>query len=281
MKVLPINALTFDVEDYYQVEAFSRFIHFDTWDQYESRVTANTNKILEILAESRVKATFFVLGWIAERFPQIVKLISTEGHEVACHGYAHKVIYKQTRQEFEEDVSKSIQILEDISGTKVVGYRAPTYSIIRETLWALEVLLKNGIQYDSSIFPIKHDRYGIPDAGRFPYVIDKGRLGSLIEFPPSTLSFWGTNIPIAGGGYLRLYPYFFLRWGLRKINQEGQPVMVYLHPWELDPDQPRINQVGHLTRFRHYVNLDKTEKKLRALMRDFRFAPAKEVLGIP
>lgn len=275
-----VNALTFDVEDYYQVEAFSHLIRFEDWPAYESRVTVNTNRILEILAEQGVKATFFILGWIAERFPQVVKLISAEGHEVASHGYAHKAIYKQNRKEFEQDVSKSLEIIENISGTKVIGYRAPTFSIIKETLWALDILLEHGIKYDSSIFPIRHDRYGIPEAARFPYQIDRGTQGSLIEFPPSTLRFHDHNLPIAGGGYLRLYPYPFLRWGFRKINRQGQPVIVYLHPWELDPDQPRIQGINPLTRFRHYVNLSTTGKKLKALTRHFRFAPVREVLGV-
>jgi len=276
----PLNALTIDVEDYYQVEAFSHLVRFEDWNSYESRVMINTTRILEILADHKVKATFFVLGWIAAQFPQVVKLINAEGHEIASHGYAHKVIYKQTREEFEQDLSRSIRIIEDISGTKVLGYRAPTYSIIKQTLWAIDILLKHGIKYDSSIFPIRHDRYGIPEADRFPHQIDRGNSGTLIEFPPSTLSFFGHNVPIAGGGYLRLYPYFFLRWGFHKINQAGQPVMSYLHPWELDPDQPRISPINLLTRFRHYVNLSATEKKLKALLRDFRFAPVKEVLGI-
>jgi len=275
-----MNALTIDVEDYYQVEAFSHLIPVKDWDSYESRVTVNTIRILEILADHGVRATFFVLGWIAERFPQVIKLISAEGHEIASHGYAHRAIYKQTRAEFEQDLSRSIQTLEGVSGTKVLGYRAPTYSIVKETLWALEILLKNGIKYDSSIFPIRHDRYGIPGARRFPYRVDRGKLGTLIEFPPSTLRVLGCNIPIAGGGYLRLYPYAFLRWGLQKINRQGWPTLLYLHPWELDPDQPRLRRIGPLTRFRHYVNLDTTEKKLRALLRDFRFAPVKDVLGI-
>jgi polysaccharide deacetylase family protein (PEP-CTERM system associated) len=275
-----LNALTFDVEDYYHVEAFSHLISFKDWNNYESRVTVNTNRILDVLADQGVKATFFILGWVAERFPEVVKRINAEGHEVASHGYAHKAIYKQNPEEFRQDLSKSLSILENITGTKVMGYRAPTYSIIQKTLWALEILIENGIKYDSSIFPIKHDRYGIPDADRFPHTIDRGKTGKLIEFPPSTLNVRGSNIPIAGGGYFRLYPYAFVRWAFHKLNREGYPVMFYLHPWELDPDQPRMKGISSLTRFRHYLNLDKTAKRLKALVKDFRFAPAREVLGI-
>ena len=276
-----LNALTFDVEDYFQVSAFEGIIRYEDWDKLESRVVFNTEKILGILSGYKVKATFFILGWVAERFPEIVKEIDREGHEVASHGYGHKLIYNQTRAEFRNDLKKSVNILEEIIGKRVTGYRACSYSIVKETLWALDTLREEGLKYDSSIFPIIHDRYGMPDAPRFPHVVVEGGRGdkSLIEFPLSTVKLMGRNFPIAGGGYLRLFPYSLIKWGIRRINREGHPAIIYLHPWEFDPERPR-QSVPLLTRFRHYVNLRKTEKKLRALLEDFNFAPVREVLGI-
>lgn len=275
-----LNALTFDVEDYFQVSGFEKIIRYEDWDKFESRVVLNTEKILRILASHEVKATFFILGWIAERFPEIVKEIDKEGHEVASHGYAHKLIYNQTREQFSDDLKKSIDVLEGIIGKRVKGYRACSYSIVKETLWALDILREEGLKYDSSIFPIIHDRYGIPEASRFPYEVEESRGDNpLIEFPLSTVKIMGRNFPIAGGGYLRLFPYLLIRWGIRKINLEGQPAIIYLHPWEFDPEQPK-QAAPLLTRFRHYINLDKTEAKLRALLKDFNFAPVRKVLGL-
>lgn len=267
------NALTIDVEDYYQVSAFESHVSFDAWPHHESRVAKNTARILEILNRHNVKATFFVLGWVAEREPQVVRAIQSEGHEIASHGYRHQLIYRMRRQEFQDDVTRAKAILEEITGTQVLGYRAPSYSIVQETLWALDVLEEVGFQYDSSIFPIHHDRYGMPDAPRFPYVhrLSEGR--SIVEFPLSTARLWGKNLPVAGGGYFRIFPYAYTRWGLRRINnQDQQPAVFYLHPWEIDPQQPRMRG-SLLSRFRHYTGLTRTESRLQRLLCDFQFGP--------
>jgi polysaccharide deacetylase family protein (PEP-CTERM system associated) len=275
-----LNALTFDIEDYYQVEAFKRYITFEEWREYPSRVVENTNIILDILNERDVKGTFFILGWVAERFPEMVKQITENGHEIATHSYAHHMVYKQTREEFEQDLAKSIDLLETISGTKIIGYRAPTYSIVEESFWAFDVLIKYNMLYDSSIFPITHDRYGVPNGERFPYQI-RGRSGkTIMEFPLSTIRIWKWNFPIAGGGYMRLLPYWFLKFGLQQVNRHQQPGIIYLHPWELDPGQPRIPNIPYTTKIRHYLNLHSTADKLRKLTRDFKFAPIREVLNL-
>lgn len=275
-----INALTFDIEDYYQVEAFKNYITFEEWPQYPSRVEANTQKILDILAEYNARATFFTLGWIAERFPEMVTRIIDGGHELATHGYAHHMVYKQTPAEFEADLAKSIEVLERLSGKKILGYRAPTYSIIEDSYWAFDTLIKYHLVYDSSIFPITHDRYGVPNSERFPYRVERDHGASIMEFPLSTLRLWKWNFPIAGGGYLRLFPYWLLKYSLRSLNRQHKPGILYLHPWELDPDQPRIQNIPVTTRFRHYVNLHSTADKLRRLLRDFHFAPICEVLNL-
>ena len=275
-----INALTFDIEDYYQVEAFKNYITYEEWSQYPSRVEANTQKILNILAERGVKATFFTLGWVAQRYPEMVKRITDGGHELATHGYAHQMVYKQTPTEFEADLAKSIEVLERISGSKIIGYRAPTYSIIEDSYWAFDTLIKYHILYDSSIFPITHDRYGIPHSERFPYRIERDNGASIMEFPLSTVRLWKWNFPIAGGGYLRLFPYWLIKYSLFSLNRQQKPGIIYLHPWELDPEQPRIQNIPASTRFRHYVNLHSTAEKLRRLIRDFQFAPIREVLDL-
>ena len=272
------NALTFDVEEYFHAEAFARVLRPEEWPSLESRVVATTERILGILDRERTRATFFVLGWVAERHPALVREIASMGHEIGCHGYGHRMIQHLTRTEFEQDVTRAKSALEDVTGQAVIGYRAPTFSIMRETLWSLDVLCEAGFRYDSSIFPIVHDRYGIPDAPRFPHRLKASRGGELVEFPMSTVMLLGRRVPVAGGGYFRIMPYALTRRALRRINREGQPAMVYLHPWELDPDQPRL-PVGALTRFRHLVNVDKTEARLVRLLGDFAFAPAAEVLA--
>jgi polysaccharide deacetylase family protein (PEP-CTERM system associated) len=268
-----LNALSIDVEDYYQVEGFSPQVRFDEWPSYESRVVGNTWRLLELLRLHQVKATFFILGWIGERFPQVVRAIHQEGHEVASHGYRHRLLYTMTREEFAEDTKRAKTILEDLCGEPVIGYRAPCFSIIQQNLWCLDVLHDLGFLYDSSTFPIHHDRYGISNGARAPYYhhLPEGR--RLLEFPLATVQLLGKNVPVAGGGYFRLFPYQFTRWALRRINErEKAPAIFYLHPWEIDPAQPRING-SRLNRFRHYVNLDKTEPRLRRLLNDFQFAP--------
>lgn len=272
------NALTIDVEDYYQVSGFESVVRFEDWDRYESRVERNTNRLLDLLGEYRTEATFFVLGWVAERHPHLVRTIKQCGHEVASHGYAHQRIYTQTPDQFRRETRRSKQILEDAIGQPIIGYRAASYSITKESLWALDVLEEEGFQYDSSIFPIHHDRYGIPGCTRFCHRVSECRGGSLVEFPPSTLRLAGLNIPIGGGGYFRLFPYAFTRWGLRQLNErEQQPAMVYLHPWEIDPGQPRIHAKG-LSEFRQYINLEGTERRLIRLLRDFSFGSISRVL---
>jgi len=273
MTMMILNALSIDVEDYYQVEGFSPQVRFDEWPAFESRVTGNTWRLLELLHGARVKATFFILGWIGEQFPQVVRAIHEHGHEVASHGYRHRLLYTMTRQEFSEDTKRAKAILEDLSGEPVIGYRAPCFSIIRQNLWCLETLHDLGFQYDSSTFPIHHDRYGLSNGSRAPYDHHLPDGKRLLEFPLATVRMFGQNLPVAGGGYFRLFPYRFTRWAIRHINEVDKiPATFYLHPWEIDPAQPRING-SPLNRFRHYVRLDKTEPKLRRLLGDFHFVP--------
>jgi len=269
-----LNAITVDVEDYFQVAAFSEVVCPDDWPTFECRVVQNTDQILGILKEYNTKATFFFLGWVAERYPCLVRRVHAEGHEIATHGYAHQLVSKQTPQEFRRDIEHSVHLLEDIIGEKIRGYRAPSYSITPKTAWALDVLQDLGLRYDSSLFPIHHDLGGFPGTPRYPYQIHEG----FWEFPLTTWRFWRWNAPIAGGGYLRLYPYCFTRWAVKKINDKGLPAVIYIHPWELDPSQPRIEGSSLPSRFRHYQNLDKTAKKFRSLCRDFELAPIGEVL---
>lgn len=272
------NALTVDVEDYFQVAAFARQIDPANWDQMPLRVERNTQRLLDLFAEQGVRATFFVLGWVAERCPGLVRAIVERGHEVACHGYSHQLIYGQTPTVFREETKRAKACLEDQAQRLVLGYRAASYSITRRSLWALDALAELGFAYDSSIFPIRHDRYGIPGSPRWPYQLTTPNGGSMIEFPPSTFSLLGYRLPVAGGGYFRLYPYSFTRFALARLNRaEGQPFIFYLHPWEIDPEQPRI-RAGWLSTFRHYTNLSRCEARLRQLLRDFRFATVREVL---
>ena len=271
----PVNCLSFDIEEHFQVSAFASPMRRRHWEHFESRVEQNTFKILKQLSQKSVKATFFVLGWVAERHPGLVRAIDAEGHEIASHGYAHEVITAQTTASFREDVRKAKRILEDIVCKPVVGYRAPTFSITSETQWALSVLVEEGYRYDSSIFPVVHDRYGVPGASPWSYEI-RTVSGPLQEIPPSTFNLLGVRVPVAGGGYFRLFPYPVLRWMLKRVEATGHPLVMYLHPWELDPQQPRMNG-SRLSQFRHYLNLAKTECRLAALLSDFRFAPIREV----
>lgn len=273
------NALTIDVEDYFQVQAFADVVAPGDWESYPLRVEHNTLRLLELLGRHGVRATFFVLGWVAERCPTLIKRIYKSGHEIGCHGYAHRVIYSGNVQDFRKDVRRAKRVIEDAAGVRVKSYRAPSYSIISATLWALEILAEEGFEYDSSIFPIVHDTYGIPGASRFPHIKELKCGRELKEFPPSTIRLWGMNWPVAGGGYLRLFPYQITAWAIRRINEiERQPAMVYLHPWEFDPDQPRI-AAPWLSRFRHYQNLSTTEKKCARLLEEFSWAPMEELLS--
>jgi polysaccharide deacetylase family protein (PEP-CTERM system associated) len=271
--------MTVDVEDYFHVQAFAGVVARTDWERYPSRVERNTLRLLEMFACRQVRGTFFVLGWVAQRFPGLVQAIRKAGHRVGCHGYAHRLIYEGNETDFRNDVRRARQTIEDITGTSVTSFRAPSYSITSETLWAFEILGEEGFEYDSSIFPVRHDNYGIPDAPRFPYnkQLKCGR--QISEFPPSTLRLLGNNIPVAGGGYLRLFPYRLTAWAIHHLNKtERQPAMVYLHPWEIDPDQPRIS-ASWSSRFRHYNNLDSTETKCLKLLDDFSWAPMEEVLA--
>ena len=265
-----VNAMSVDVEDYFQVSAFERVVTRAEWSGFESRVVANTRNLLELFQEHGVRSTFFVLGWVAERFPALVKEIASLGHEVASHGYHHELVYSLTPEQFRHDVRRAKHTLEDAAGCEVRGYRAPSFTVTKASLWALDVLIEEGHEYDASIFPIHHDRYGMPDAPRHPHVIDRAA-GRIVEVPGSTVRLAGTNLPIAGGGYFRLLPYAWTRWGIRQVNQhDRQPVTFYLHPWEIDPGQPRF-AVSRATTLRHYTGLAKTRGRLGRLATDFQF----------
>ncbi|PIL47118.1 polysaccharide deacetylase family protein [Massilia eurypsychrophila] len=260
--------MTIDVEDYFQVSAFAPYIDRDSWPNLECRVEANIDRILAILAAGNVHATFFTLGWIAERYPAMVRRIVAGGHELASHGYGHLRASDQSRAEFADDVTRSKALLEDIGGNEVLGYRAPSFSIGTGNLWALDVLKEAGYRYSSSIYPIKHDHYGMPDAPRFAFY-PNGPDG-LLEVPITTVQLMGRNLPAGGGGYFRLLPYALSRWMMKQVNQaDRQPAIFYFHPWEVDPGQPRPEGVGAKSRFRHYVNLERMEARIGALTRDF------------
>lgn len=270
------NALTVDVEDYFHVSGFADSINRDDWDTIPRRVVANTQRLLQLFSDAGVKATFFVLGWVAEKEPGLVREIAAQGHEVACHGYSHKLVYNQSLDEFRQETIRSKSLLEDITQAPVLGYRAASYSITNRSLWALDVLCAAGFTYDSSIFPIRHDRYGIPGSPDYPYQLKSPDGGELMEFPLSTARILGYRLPVAGGGYFRLYPYLVTRMGLSQINRKNQPFIFYLHPWEIDPGQPRI-AARWFTAFRHYNNLDKFEVRLQCLMNDFQFGRVTDV----
>lgn len=262
------NAMTIDVEDYFQVSAFAPHISRDSWPERECRVEANIDRILGILDAGRAHGTFFTLGWIAERYPAMVRRIVDAGHELASHGYGHLRASDQTRAQFMDDISRSKQILEDIGGQQVKGYRAPSFSIGPGNLWALDALQEAGYRYSSSIYPIAHDHYGMPQAPRFAF--HPNGANGLLEVPITTVRIGQRNLPAGGGGYFRLLPYALSRGMMRRVNrQDGQPAIFYCHPWELDPGQPRMAGVGLKTRFRHYVNLGRMEARVRALTRDF------------
>jgi len=272
------NAFTVDVEDYFQVQALSSAIKSENWGQYECRVEKNTQLILQLLDETKQKGTFFVLGWIAKRYPNLIRLIAKEGHEIASHGMSHQLIYNQNIDTFKMETFDSKALLEDIIQEPIKGYRAATYSITKKSLWALDILVEAGYKYDSSIFPMRHDNYGIPDINPFPHFLTTPNGDKIIEFPISVLKNKLGTLPIAGGGYFRLYPYYLTRWGLEKINKQNRPFVFYVHPWEIDPKQPRVDNLSFLSSFRHYNNLEKCNQRLQKLTRDFRFSPMSDVL---
>lgn len=274
----PLNALTVDVEDYFQVSAFDRMISRHRWDHLPSRVQCNLERIIELFEIYRVKATFFTLGWIGERFPRLVGQIAAAGHEIASHGYEHIRVTEQTPGQFRNDITRTKMLLEDVTGQRVSGYRAASFSVGAKNLWALDTLEQVGYRYSSSVYPIRHDLYGMREAPRFPFRL---REDGLLEIPITTVSVMNHNLPCGGGGYFRLLPYRFSRWALHRINQcDRQPCVFYFHPWEIDPYQPRMNGVGLRNRFRHYVNLSRMESKIERLLTDFSWDRMDKVFGI-
>jgi len=274
-----LNMLTVDVEDWFHVQAFSDVYPRSTWDSQRTRLIGNLLRTLDILDEYETKATFFVLGWVAQKFPEVVALISEKGHEIASHSQFHRLVYTLDREEFKEDLQQSILHIESAADITVQGYRAPSFSIRQDLKWVWEVFAECGIKWDSSVFPVRHDTYGSPSAPRFPYRVEPEPGISILEIPPATVRFMGVNIPVAGGGYLRLFPYWFTRRAIRKINQEGHPATVYFHPWEIDVHQKRVN-AKFKSRFRHYTNLKTFERKLRMMLAEFRFASISEVMKL-
>lgn len=262
------NALTIDVEDYFQVSAMAPYIDRAQWDQRECRVEHNIDRILQLLDAKQTRATFFTLGWVAERYPEMVRRIVREGHELASHGYGHQRVTDLTEAEFFDDITRAKGLLEDLGGQVVLGYRAPSFSIGASNLWALDTLKRAGYRYSSSIYPVQHDHYGMPDAPRFAHEIRDG----LLEVPPTTLRMFNRNLPSSGGGYFRLMPYALSRWMLQQVNRrDAQSAIFYFHPWEIDPGQPRVAGIDLKTRFRHYVNIGRTEQRLSRLLDDFRW----------
>ena len=273
------NAMTIDVEDYFQVSAMAPYIPRSDWDSRECRVERNIDTLLALLARHRTRATFFTLGWVAERYPHMVRRIVAQGHELASHGYGHERASDLSRSAFTDDIRRAKGLLEDIGGVAVRGYRAPSFSIDARNLWAFDCLQATGHVYSSSIYPIKHDHYGMPDAPRFAHRV----AGGLLEVPVTTLRLGGRNLPSSGGGYFRLLPYALSRWMIRRVNAvDRQAAVFYFHPWEIDHAQPRIAGIDAKTRFRHYVNIDKMERRLDALLQDFRWGRMDDIfLGAP
>jgi polysaccharide deacetylase family protein (PEP-CTERM system associated) len=272
----PVNAMTVDVEDYFQVSAFEPYIPREDWDRLPCRVERNVDRTLLLFADGGVRATFFVLGWIADRYPALVRRIVDEGHEVASHGWSHVRVTQQGVEAFRDDVVRTKALLEDVSGEAVQGYRAASYSIGESNLWALDVLEQTGHRYSSSIFPIRHDLYGMPRAPRFAFRPNEE--SGFLEIPMTTVAVGSKKLPCAGGGWFRLFPYAFSRWALRRVNgDDGQSGIFYFHPWEIDPDQPRQRGLDAKTRFRHYVNLRRMESRLRRLIDDFQWGRMDEV----
>lgn len=264
------NAMTIDVEDYFQVSAFAPYISRATWHNQPCRVERNVDAILAMLDDHGVHATFFTLGWLAERYPDLIRRIVAQGHELASHGYDHYRATEQNRAEFLEDVTRTKHLLEDMGGVEVKGYRAPSFSIGENNLWALQCLQEAGYLYSSSIYPIRHDHYGMPNAPRFAFHPNEGQ--GLLEVPVTTIRLFNRKLPIGGGGYFRLLPYPLSRWCMRQVNRrDGQACIFYFHPWEIDPDQPRVPGITLKTRFRHYLNLGRMETRLRSLLKDFRW----------
>jgi len=273
-----LNALSVDLEEYFQVSNLSGIIARDQWDALPSRVVDATRRLLDTFDETGSRATFFVLGWVAERQPALVREIADRGHEIACHGHAHELVYEIGPERFRKDLRRARSAIAEASGVQPCGYRAPSYSITRRSLWALDILAEEGFDYDSSIFPIHHHRYGIPDFSRTPVRIELAEGRSIREFPMTTLQVGPVKLPLAGGAYLRFLPPALFRWGFRRLIAAGEPIVLYVHPWEIDPDQPR-QQVGWRVRINHYHNLGRTQARLAGLLKAFCFRPLETVLG--
>ncbi len=275
----PAHALTIDVEEYFHPNAMDDFVDPAHWDRLPARVEHNTRRVLDLLAEHQTRATFFVLGWVAERFPALVRDIVAAGHQLACHGQNHRLVYRLGAAAFRSDVERAKHVLEDAAGVRVDGFRAASFSIVPSTAWAIEILAELGFRWDASIFPIHHDLYGFPGFARHPVRLSSAS-GSLVEIPATTVAWLGRAWPVAGGGYLRLLPLWVTRRALRRIeSREARPAIVYVHPWELDPQQPRLAASG-LARLRHYANLSRTEQRLRSLLREFRFGRLMDVFDL-
>jgi polysaccharide deacetylase family protein (PEP-CTERM system associated) len=272
------SALSVDLEEYFHVSNFSGVISSDRWETLPSRVEAATHRLLDLFDERGSRATFFALGWVADRRPALLREILRRGHELACHGYAHELVYEIGPERFREDVSRARRAIEDATGRTPLGYRAPSYSVTGRSLWALGILAEEGFQYDSSIFPVRHPRYGIPDFPRRPLQLELGRGLSIAEFPPTAARVGRWSLPVAGGAYLRFLPPPLFRWGLRRVLRAGAPVLLYVHPWEIDASQPRVRARWRV-RLNHYHNLERTEERLRRCLRLARFRPLAEVLG--
>lgn len=272
-----VNVMSVDVEEHFHVAAFDRQVRRDQWANMPSRVEANTDRMLAIFAEHGVSATFFMLGWVAERYPGLVQRVVAQGHEVGSHGFAHEPAFRQTPEQFAEDARRSKAVLEDAAGQRVIGYRAASFSIVKRNQWAFEELERAGYMYSSSVNPVRHDIYGFPDAPRFNFTPAGTRL---LECPVTTLELAGSRFPCGGGGYFRLLPYRLFRWALRRVNADGHPCYFYIHPWEIDPGQPRIDGASWRSRFRHYTNLHRTEGRMRSLLADFRWTRFDRLLGL-
>lgn len=277
---LVTHAMTVDVEDYYHVAAFAKVIKPSEWNNWPSRVEENTERLLQLFDDHQIKITFFILGWVAEKYPQLVKEIRQQGHEIASHGFSHQLIYTQTPDIFREETAKSKRILEDLAQTPITGYRAASYSITRKSLWALDILAELGFTWDSSIFPTRHDNYGIPGSPEEPYRIITSQGAALTEFPLTTAKVMGQAIPAAGGGYFRQYPYALSRWLFERASEnQTKPQIFYLHPWEIDPDQPRVPNASWFSNFRHYTNLKRCLPRLERMIQDFHFGTMSDSLG--
>lgn len=269
-------AMSVDVEDYFHTEAMTKVINRSLWDRMPTRVVHNTERLLDIFSKHEIRATFFVLGWVAEKFPALVRQMVRRGHEVGCHSYWHRPIYTLSRDEFREDTRRAKEVTEDAAGTSVSAYRAPSFSLTQGTEWAAKILVEEGFEYDSSVHPVRHDLYDNRNAPRHPYSLCDG---ALLEIPISTVKLGGTNFPVAGGGYFRILPYAYVRWGLNSFwRSEKQAGIFYIHPWEIDPEQPRL-EAGWKSRFRQYTGLGKAEGNLKRILRDFAFAPIREVFA--